>query len=174
MTMTELIGPNLKRLHENLVSATMDLTHEQLHWRPSEGCNHIAFSLWHYVRTEDNLVRFVLQERRAPVWLEQGWNERFGLDRVAQGTGMSPEDASAIRLSSAEEFLPYMRAVWQSTEEYLSSVSDNDMQKVFTVKPFGERPVVQVLTENLLTHGFSHLGEMWALRGLQGMKGSPI
>mgnify|MGYP000122860480 CR=1 FL=1 len=108
------------------------------------------------------------------MWLEQGWNERFGLDRVAQGTGMSPEDASAIRLSSAEEFLPYMRAVWQSTEEYLSSVSDNDMQKVFTVKPFGERPVVQVLTENLLTHGFSHLGEMWALRGLQGMKGSPI
>jgi hypothetical protein len=106
--------------------------------------------------------------------LEQGWDELFGLDRVAQGTGMSPEDAAAIRLPSAEEFLPYMRAVWQSTEEYLSSITDSDLQSIFTVRPMGDRPAVQVLTENLLTHGFSHLGEMWVLRGLQGLKGSPI
>ena len=174
MTVVELLGPHFERLHESLEDAMKDLTSEQLHWRPSEGCNHIAFSLWHYVRTEDNLIRFILQDRRTPVWLEQGWDGRLGLDRVAQGTGMSPEDATAIRLPSAEEFLPYMRAVWQSTEEYLSSITDDDLQNVFTVRPMGERPAVQVLTENLLTHGFSHLGEIWVLRGLQGLKGSPI
>jgi len=174
MTVVELLGPHFERLHESLEDAMKDLTSEQLHWRPSEGCNHIAFSLWHYVRTEDNLIRFILQDRRTPVWLEQGWDGRLGLDRVAQGTGMSPEDATAIRLPSAEGFLPYMRAVWQSTEEYLSSITDDDLQNVFTVKPMGERPAVQVLTENLLTHGFSHLGEIWVLRGLQGLKGSPI
>jgi hypothetical protein len=174
MTVVELLGPHLKRLHENLETAVSDLTPEQLHWRPSEGCNHIAFSLWHYVRTEDNLIRFLLQDRRSTVWLEQGWNERFGLDRVAQGTGMSQEDAIALRLPSASEFSPYMQAVWQSTEEYLGSIADNDLQRVFTVRPFGERPAVQVLTENLLTHGFSHLGEIWVLRELQGLKGSPI
>jgi hypothetical protein len=174
MTVVELLGPHFERLHQSLEDAAKDLTPEQLHWRPSEGCNHIAFSLWHYVRTEDNLVRFVLQGRRATVWLEQGWDQRFGLDRVAQGTGMSPEDAAALRLPSSEEFLPYMRAVWQSTEEYLGSITDSDLQNVFMVRPMGERPAVQVLTENLLTHGFSHLGEMWVLRGLQGLKGSPI
>lgn len=174
MTLVELLGSHLKRLHEDLETAVRDLTPEQLHWRPSDGCNHIAFSLWHYVRTEDNLIRFVLQDRRTTVWLEQGWNERFGLDRVAQGTGMGQEDAIAVRLPPAAEFSPYMRAVWQSTEEYLGSITDNDLQRVFTVRPFGERPAVQVLAENLLTHGFSHLGEIWVLRGLQGLKGSPI
>ena len=72
MTVIELLGPHFERLHESLEDATKDLTPEQLHWRPSEGCNHIAFSLWHYVRTEDNLIRFILQDRRTPVWLEQG------------------------------------------------------------------------------------------------------
>jgi hypothetical protein len=174
MTVVELLSPHFERLHEDLELATQDLAPGQLHWRPSEDCNHIAFSLWHYVRTEDNLIRFVLQDRRTPVWLEQGWNERFGLERVTQGTGMSSEDAAALRLPPVKEFLPYMQAVWQSTHEYLGSVTDDDLQKVFTVRPFGGRPAVQVLMENLLTHGFSHLGEMWVLRGLQGLKGSPI
>ena len=94
MTVVELLRSHIERLHQDLEAATSDLTPEQLHWRPSENCNHIAFSLWHYVRTEDNLVRFVLQDRRTTVWLEEGWNERFGLERAIQGTGMSAEDAA--------------------------------------------------------------------------------
>ena len=174
MAIVELIGSHLQRLHEALETATTDLTPEQLNWQPPAGGNHIAFSLWHYVRTEDNLVRFVLQERRPPVWLEEGWHERLGLERVAQGTGMSAEDAAAVRLPSIEEFLPYMRAVWQSSDDYLASITDADLERIFTVRPMGEMAAVQVLMENLLTHGFSHLGEMWLLRGMQGMKGSPI
>ena len=174
MTQAKFLRSHLERLHDSLEDAVKDLTPDQLHWRPGEGCNHIAFSLWHYVRTEDNLVRFVLQNRRPTVWLEGGWNELFGLDRVAQGTGMSQEDAVAVHLPSSEEFLPYIRSVWQATGEYLDSATDDDLQQMFTVRPMGERTGLQVLTENLLTHGFSHLGEIWVLRGLQGFKGSPI
>ena len=174
MTVVELLRSHIERLHQDLEAATGDLTPEQLHWRPSENCNHIAFSLWHYVRTEDNLVRFVLQDRRTTVWLEEGWNERFGLERAIQGTGMSAEDAAAVRIPSIEEFLPYAQAVWRSTAEYLDSITDSDLERVFTVRPMGERPALQVIMENMLTHGFSHLGEMWILKGLQGMKGSPI
>ena len=157
MTVAQFFRPHLERLHSNLEDAVKDLTPDQLHWRPGEGCNHIAFSLWHYVRTEDNLVRFVLQNRRPTVWLEGGWNERFGLDRVAQGTGMSPEDAVAVRLPSSAEFLPYMQSVWQATGEYLDSATDEDLQKLFTVRPMGERTALEVIAENLLTHGFRRL-----------------
>ena len=87
---------------------------------------------------------------------------------------MSAEDAAAVRLPSIDEFLPYMRAVWQSTSDYLASISDADLERIYTVRPMGELSAVQVLMENLLTHGFSHLGEMWLLRGMQGMTGSPI
>ena len=80
MAIVELIGSHLQRLHEALETATTDLTTEQLHWQPPAGGNHVAFSLWHYVRTEDNLVRFVLQERGLPCgWRmagtsDSGWN----------------------------------------------------------------------------------------------------
>ena len=174
MAIIEMLGPHIQRLHEALETATTDLTPEQLHWRPPEGGNHVAFALWHYVRTEDNLVRFVLQDRRPTVWLEEGWNERFGLDRVLQGTGMSAEEAAAIRIPSIEEFLPYMRAVWRSTDEYLASITDADLERVFTFRPMGEMLAIQVLMETVLTHGFSHLGEMWLLRGMQRMQGSPF
>ena len=67
-----------------------------------------------------------------------------------------------------------MRGVWKSTDEYLASITDADLERVFTLIPLGERPSVQVLMDNMLTHGFSHLGEMWLLRGMQGMTGSPM
>ena len=174
MSQTQMLMPHLRRLHQNLEDATSDLTPHQLHWRPGKGCTHIAFSLWHYVRTEDNLIRFVLQNRRTTVWLEKGWNEVFHLDRVAQGTGMSLEDASAIRIPSSEEFLPYMRDVWLATEEYVGSITEDGLREVFRFRPMGERTALEVLMENLLTHGFSHLGEIWVLRALQGLEGSPI
>ena len=174
MTTVQLIGSHVRRLHEALEAATAGLTPEQLHWRPPQGGNHFAFTLWHYVRTEDNIVRFLLQDGRPTVWLEEGWNERFGLDPALQGSGMTAEEAYAVRIPSIEEFLPYMRDVWKSTDEYLDSITDADLEKVFTFIPMGERPAVQVLMENVLTHGFSHLGEMWLLRGMQGMTGSPI
>ncbi len=174
MTKVQFIGSHIRRLHEALETATKDLTPEQLQWRPPQGGNHLAFTLWHYVRTEDNIIRYLLQDGRATVWLEGGWHERFGLDPALQGSGMTAEEAAAIRIPSVEEFLPYMRAVWKSTDEYLASITDADLERVFTFIPVGERPAVQILMENMLTHGFSHLGEMWLLRGMQGLTGSPV
>src|SRR5207248_76933 len=74
MTAVELVHLELKRLHK-MIDATLDgLTPEQLHAVPGGNpkANTIAWGLWHYVRTEDNVVRFVLQNRRSPAWTEGG------------------------------------------------------------------------------------------------------
>src|SRR5438093_1383116 len=67
MTAVEFIHAELKRLHGMLDKAIGDLTPAQLHTVPA---NHpkastLAWIFWHYARTEDNVVRFVLQNRRA-------------------------------------------------------------------------------------------------------------
>ena len=173
MAIVEYFRPHFQRLHGALEEALQDLTPEQLNWRPGGSTNSIAFTIWHYTRTEDNVVRFVLQDRRPTVWLEGGWNEKFGLDRIAQGTGMSHEEAD-MRLPSVQEFVPYMHEVWRTTEEYLASLTDDGLESRVTVRPLGERSVGQLLLETLLTHGFSHLGETWVLRGLQGLRGSSL
>src|SRR5204863_69523 len=74
------------------------LTSEQLHTVPAghPRANTIAWNLWHYVRTEDNVVRFALQNRRPTVWVEGGYPERLGLHPAAQGTGMSTAEAQAL------------------------------------------------------------------------------
>jgi len=173
MSVTEFIRSSLRQLHSAYSDAISDLTPEQLHWCANERGCHIAFVLWHYVRTEDNVIQFVLQ-RKPTVWLEGGWDQKFGLDRIAQGTGMSPEDARALRLNSRDAFLDYMQAVWKATDEFLAAADDDFLGQTTTVKPLGEMPIRNAIGNMCLTHGFTHLGEIQHLRGLQGLRGMAI
>src|SRR3989337_2318688 len=107
--LVEFIRSGLRQLHGSYRDAIADRSHDQLHWQAGDQGCHIAFVLWHYYRTEDNVIQFVLQ-RKPTVWLEGGWDRRFGLDRIAPGTGMSLEDAQALRITSKDDFLDYMTA----------------------------------------------------------------
>ncbi len=146
------------------------MTAEQLNFRPQEGGVSGFFSLWHYVRTEDNIVNFVIQ-RQPTVWLQGGYDERFGLHRTAQGTGMSLEDAQNLRIESLDDWRAYQSAVWRTTDDFLAAIDDSLLDKHTTVKPLGEMPVRSAIGMMCLTHGFTHLGEVQHLRGLMGLKG---
>lgn len=174
MSVAEVLRSTLQALHAQFDDAVQDLSAEQLHWRPLDRGNHVAFIAWHYVRTEDNVIQFVLQDRKPTVWLEGGWDQKFGLDRIAQGTGWTTGQAVALRLPSAEEWLDYQRAVWQASDGYLASLSDNDLERTVRVAGFGEIPVRQAITTILVTHGFTHLGELHHIRGLLGLKATPL
>src|SRR5947209_15632844 len=76
-----------KRLHNEMRKAVNDLTLEEWHYRPGGTGNSIAFLVWHCVRTEDGIHRFILQGR-TPIWNEGNWHERLGLPPRVQGTGM--------------------------------------------------------------------------------------
>jgi hypothetical protein len=66
MTLAEFVQAELKRLHTLLDGSFSGLTAPQLHTIPAghPRANAIAWALWHYARTEDNVVRLVLQDRR--------------------------------------------------------------------------------------------------------------
>src|SRR3989475_12633434 len=132
MTAVEFIRADLKRLHGMLDKALADLTPEQPHTVPAgqPKANTLAWIFWHYARTEDNVVRFVLQNRRATVWAEGGYAEKLGLPPVAQGTGMSTAEAQALRLKNVPLFKDYMQKVWASTEDFLATVSAADLETV--------------------------------------------
>jgi len=172
MDIVEFIGAELSRLHVMLERTTADLTPEQWHAIPANNprANTIAFELWHYARTEDNIVRFILQDRRPTVWMEGGWAERLGLPPIAQGTGMSVEDAHALRINDIPAFRQYMQDVWASTSEWLANPDRNAFDQIVTVKPLGEMPKIRALGQVCMTHGFTHLGELELIRTLLGLK----
>jgi len=172
-TLVDFIRSSLRQLHGSYKDAVSDLSDEQLHWRANERGHTAAFVLWHYYRTEDNIIQFVLQ-RKPTVWLDRGLDEKFGLHRTAQGTGMTLEEAQALRLSPKEDFLAYMDAVAKATDEFLAGLDDEALEATTTVKPLGEMPLKNAIGNMCLTHGFNHLGEIQHLRGLQGLRGMAV
>jgi len=167
LTAPDFIRAQLTRLHEGLDKA-LDLTPAQLHAVPGghAKANTIAWVLWHYTRTEDNVVRWVIQDRRPPIWTEGGYAEKLGLPPVAQGTGMSTEEAHALRISDLGLFRDYMQRVWAGTEELFAQSPPALYDKIVTVKPLGEMSVLQCLGQVGLTHGLTHLGEIDLARTL--------
>lgn len=171
ITIQDFLRDAFRNQHGMIDRAVKELTPEQVHWLPPDTkLNHIGCTLWHYVRTEDNIVQFILQGRKPTVWIEGGFFEKFGLDKIAQGTGMTTEDAQAMRLPAMPDWMEYQNAVWAATDAYLASVEDAALEQEHKIIPFGEIPAYRALSMVCLTHGHGHFGEICAMRVLQGLE----
>ena len=100
--------------------------------------------------------------------MEGGYGEKLGLPPAAQGTGMSTEEAQALRIKDVPLFREYMGKVWAGTEELIAGAPPELLDKIVTVKPLGDMSVVQCLGQVGLTHGMTHLGEIELARTLIG------
>jgi len=170
LTAAEFIQAGITQLHRSLDMAVADLTQEQLHTVPAghPRANTIAFEIWHLVRTEDNVVRFVIQNRRPTVWAEGKYAERLGLPPVAQGTGMPVAEAQALRITDMSLFKEYMQKVWASTNELFAGADPAVLEKTVVLKPLGEMPAIRALGQVVLSHGMTHFGEIELSRTLVG------
>ena len=170
MTAVEFIHLELKRLHGMLDGTIGGLTDAQLHTVPAGNpkANTIAWGLFHCVRTEDNIVRFVLQNRRATVWAEGGYAEKLGLPPVAQGTGMSAEDAQQLRIRNVDLFREYMQRVWASSDELFAKAEPGFFDTMVTIRPLGDMPAIRAIGQVCVSHGMLHAGQMELIRTLVG------
>src|SRR6266478_1938870 len=170
MTAVEFVHAEVRRLHTMLDGTLSGITVEQLHAVPAghPAANTIAWGLFHCTRTEDNVVRFVLQDRRPTVWTEGGYPDRLGLPPVAQGTGMPTSEAQALRIKDVDLFREYMQRVWASTEELCAKAEPAFFGKIVTLKPLGAMPAIRALGEVVVSHGMMHVGQMELVRTLVG------
>ncbi len=162
-----------KRLHDWMHAAVSELTLEEWNYAGPGTTNTIAFLLWHVVRTEDNILRFILQGR-SPIWNEGNWHERLGLPPRVQGTGMETEEARKFHLADPALFIQYAGEVWREFEDYLASIHDGGAElseRVVTVKPLGQMSAVEAIGRVCLTHLYTHYGEIAYIRGELGKKG---
>jgi hypothetical protein len=172
MDIIDFFRAEQKNLHAALRSSVSDLTPDEWHYTLGNG-NHIAFILWHCVRTEDNIMRFILQQR-PPIWNEGNWHERLQLPPRVQGTGMATEEAHTLHLNDPALFMQYAEQVWRESEQYLASINDGGAalsQRMVMVKPLGEITALWAIGRVCITHLLTHLGEISLLRGAQGKQG---
>jgi DinB superfamily len=174
MTPHAILRTSLTSMHGLLDKAVDGMTAEHFNFRPQEGGVSAFFSLWHYVRTEDNIINFVTQ-RKPTVWLDGAYHETFGLPRNSQGTGMTETEANAVQVHDVAKWHEYQQGVWAATDTYLSSMSPEefDVRRV-TIKPLGEMSLWDGIYGVCLSHGYRHVGEIEYVRGVQGLGGLTI
>ena len=105
------------------------------------------------------------------VWTEGGYAAKLGLQALhpaAQGTGMSTEEAQALRIPDPALFAEYMTKVWASTDEFLPTLTPAALERIVPMKFVGDMPLVRVLAFVGVTHGFTHFGEVELTRTLVG------
>lgn len=172
MNLVEFIQAELTRLHALLDKGVADLSPEQWHAIPGgagSAANSIAFEIWHFVRTEDNIVQFILQGRPT-VWMAGGWAARLALPERAQGTGMSTAEAQSLRIDDLAGLKQYTQEVWGASNAYLANPDPAEFDQPKLVRPLGEMPAIRALGQVCLTHGFTHLGELELSRTLLGLQ----
>jgi len=174
MIINEQLADFIGNLNRDYLGAVTDLTDAQLYFLPDDNCNHIAFHAWHFARTEDNIVNFVCQNRRPPVWIRQALHDKWGLPKVDQGTGMPHADANAMRLPGIEPFLQYVKDVAADTDTYLKNISEEELYANVFIRYMGDQPRLHVILQTIITHGNRHLGQIMMLRSLQGLQGESM
>jgi hypothetical protein len=169
-----ILRSSLRSMHSLLDKAVEGMTADHFNFRPQEGGVSAFFSLWHYVRTEDNIINFVTQ-KKPTVWLEGGYDGKFALPRTSQGTGMTEAEANAVQIRDVPGWLEYQRRVWEATDAYLASMSPEQFQeRKVTIKPLGEMSLWEGIYGVCLSHGYRHVGEIEYVRGVQGLGGLTI
>lgn len=176
MNIIEFFLHEQKRLHQWMREAVTDLTLEEWNTVPVGKGNSIAFLMWHAVRTEDNILHFILQGR-APLWNTGGWHERLHLPTRVQGTGMSTDESHAFRINDPELFMVYAEEVWSAYEAYLAGITDGGAElstRMVMVKPLGEMPAIMSIGQVCISHLFTHYGEIALLRGQFNKQGMTL
>ena len=169
MQVSELLIHFMERVHHGYMGVLEDLSDEQLMWRHNDDTVSIGFNAWHYFRTKDNIVNFVCQDRKTPVWLRQGLNEAWGFPKVEQGTGMERETAQGLRIPSTAALLAYARDVHDDVMPYLQNATEEELASTVRVVQFGHRAKSEQILQTSIVHGNGHLGQIHLIRTLIGL-----
>ena len=96
-----------------------------------------------------------------------GWAAKLGLDPDA-----TEHDWNTVAQDHFAALQEYGKAVFATTDAFLDSISDADLDKAIDF--FGRRESMGwVIADTVLVHVAFHSGEIAALKGVMGLKGLP-
>ncbi len=156
----------LERNWNTVDNAIKDLEESNFGAIPAEGCNSVAWLMWHMYRVLDTFINTRFQSK-PQVWIDGGWYGRFGMseDPENRGVGWTAEQVSQWTVPSKDDLVAYSEAVRASAREYLSSLADSDLDVVKVIPPVAEPRSVGDAMEVMIFDNISHGGQIAYLRG---------
>ncbi|WP_158973224.1 DinB family protein [Streptomyces griseus] len=161
----DILIDGFNRIREEVHAVVEDLGTDELHARPSDDANSIAWLAWHLTRVQDDHLAdaFDLEQ----VWLSQDWEKRFGLGlpRHDTGYGHSPSKVAKVRVDSGDLLTGYYDAVHEQTLKALRGLTAADLERV--VDERWDPPVtLGVRLVSVLSDDLQHVGQAAYARGL--------
>jgi len=137
-------------------------------WLPPGKAIPIGALYAHILQGEDIVVNQMLQGKKT-IWETSEWDKKV---KLAFGQ-LTPEARNA-RIDLAV-LKPYAEAVARATDAYLSSANAADMDRTIHMGgSIGGMTAGALVEAWVVGHIWSHMGEVSALKGLQGKQGYPF
>ncbi|HEY0534791.1 MAG TPA: DUF664 domain-containing protein [Actinoplanes sp.] len=165
MDAKDILLDGFGRLPDEVDGALRGLTADQLRWAPAEGANTIGWLIWHLTRVQDSHLAELLGAEQ--IYVTGDWGPKFGLksDPSDTGYGDSAGQISRVEPRSTQVLLDYYRAVHDRTVQYVSGLSDADLDRV--VDERWDPPVtLGVRLVSVIDDDAQHAGQAAYLRGL--------
>ncbi|MFD8572527.1 DinB family protein [Streptomyces sp. NPDC059639] len=161
----DLLIDGYHRIKEEVHAVLDGLSAEQLQARPGDDANSITWLIWHLARVQDDHVADAAGTDQ--VWLAQDWAARFDLPlpETDTGYGHTPKEVGQVRVASGELLLGYHDAVHERSLQYLSGLTDADLDRI--VDEGWDPPVtLGVRLMSVLSDDLQHVGQAAYARGL--------
>ncbi len=164
MNTIDYIQRQFDAMRRQIINTLTGLTDEQINWAPPGKANKISAIFLHAASGEDRFVQ-TLAQGKPTLWESQDWAARIGVPITPSGRGGWDETSQATL--QIAHLMAYQEAVALATNTYLATLGPDDLDR--KVEMFnGERPLADLLVM-LVSHVTGHIGEIAALKGVQGI-----
>ena len=167
MAATDVIKTALERNWGMVDRALEGLDDATLARQVTDQCNSIAWLMYHLNRVVDIFVNTRLKSNNQ-IWLQDGWNHKFGMSDDSgegSGSGWTAGQVAAWVPPPRDVLLGYYEAAKTSAREYLSSLTDADLDANVPSTPGSEPRPVHDMLGILVFDNVVHGGQIAFLRG---------
>ncbi len=176
LTALELLKEQLQSARELFSGTVADITTDQLHEDPGGKAFPLGATYAHLVFSEDVLVQQMIQHKE-PLF-KSSMKNKTGADKPmpewdANWETTNHEWSKTVKID-LEMLKEYEKAVYTATDEYLSSISDEDLDHEVDMGEWGKYTIAKFLSNFIIGHLNNLTGEISVLKGVQGVKGYPF
>jgi hypothetical protein len=167
-----LLRQQFKTGHHFLKGTMEGVTSEMAHWTPLGKAQPLGANYAHILISEDFLINGLL--KGAVPLLASTWAGKVGVSILPPQAPPWNNWAGQVQVE-LEALRDYGQAVYEATDNYLASLSDEDLDRSLDLSAvgFGQQALGWFLGI-LIFNVHTHTGEIACLKGLQGAQGYPF
>lgn len=172
---TQILLQQLQAVHQ-ILEQTMDgVTNDVAHFQPKGTANPVSGTYAHIIFSEDMFLHMFLKKDQ-PLY-ETTFKDKTGASEVQPSDWAEayPKWLREVKVD-VKQFREYAKAVYKETEDYVATLTDEDLEKDVDMSDFGmgKRKMYDFIANLINGHAFSITGEIAVLKGIQGLKGYPF